>query len=201
MKRAFDVVCSSLGLLVLSPLFLLISIAIRFDSAGPVYFRGERAGKGGRPFRIFKFRSMVADAAVSGPAITIRGDARVTGVGRFLRRTKMDELPQLINILLGDMSLVGPRPEDLKYVAGYTSEQREILAYRPGITSPASIAYQDESSMLMETDWENKYIGEIMPRKLAIDMEYFREATVWSDLGVILKTLGILIRKRIIQSC
>ncbi len=195
MKRAFDVVCSSMGLLFLSPLFLVISVAVCLDSPGPVFFRGVRAGISGRPFRIFKFRTMVSDAAASGPAITIRGDARVTRVGRFLRGTKMDELPQLINILRGDMSLVGPRPEDPKYVAGYTPEQREILAYRPGISSPASIAYQDESSMLMETNWENKYVGEILPRKLAIDMEYFRKATVWSDLGVILKTLEILIRK------
>lgn len=188
MKRTFDVVCGSLGLLLLSPLLLFVSMAIRLDSAGPVLFRGMRVGWNGRPFKIFKFRTMVAGATFSGPAITTRADPRVTRVGRFLRGTKLDELPQLINVLLGDMSLVGPRPEDPKYVAAYTPEQKMILAFRPGITSPASIAYRDESEMLAGADWERLYIKEIMPRKLAIDMEYFRDATFRGDIGIIFKT-------------
>ena len=195
MKRAFDVVCSFLGLLCLSPLLLVIAIAIRLDSAGPVFFRGERVGRNGRSFRIIKFRTMVADASVYGPVITTSGDVRVTRLGRFLRGTKLDELMQMVNILLGDMSLVGPRPEDLKYVANYTSEQRKILMYRPGVTSPASIAYRDESAMLAEADWEKIYTEKILPQKLAIDLEYFNNSTVWSDIGIIIKTIGILIRE------
>lgn len=189
MKRVFDVVCGCIGMLLLSPLFLLVSVAIRLDSAGPVFFRGERVGWKGRLFRIYKFRTMVADAAASGPAITTRRDSRVTRVGRFLRKTKLDELPQLINVVTGEMSLVGPRPEDPRYVAAYAPEQRTILEYRPGITSPASIAYRDESEMLAGADWESLYIGEVMPRKLAIDMEYFPHATFRGDLEIICRTI------------
>ncbi|MBE0604615.1 MAG: sugar transferase [Deltaproteobacteria bacterium] len=189
MKRAFDVVCGSLGLILLSPLFLLVSIAIRLESAGPVFFRGVRVGWNGRSFEIFKFRTMVDGAAVSGPAITVRGDLRVTRVGHFLRETKVDELPQLINVVLGDMSLVGPRPEDPKYVAAYTPEQKMILAFRPGITSPASIAYRDESELLAGADWEGLYVYDIMPKKLEMDMKYFPGASFLGDLRIIFRTI------------
>ena len=189
MKRAFDAVCGSLGLLFLSPVFLVIAMAIRLDTPGPVFYRGVRVGWNGRLFRIFKFRTMVVEAAVSGPPITTCRDPRVTRVGHFLRGMKLDELPQLINVLLGDMSLVGPRPEDPKYVALYSAEQKTILTIRPGITSPASIAYRDESEMLAGADWEKIYIDEIMPMKLTIDMEYFRNATFHGDLEIIFKTI------------
>jgi len=196
MKRVLDIMCSSLGLLFLLPFILIIAIAIRLDSTGPVYFRGERIGRGGLPFRIFKFRSMVQDALSRGPRITAENDLRLTRVGRVLRELKLDELPQLINVLSGDMSLVGPRPEDPRYVGYFTLEQRKILDFRPGITSPASIAFRHESSLLTGKDWEKNYLERIMPKKLAIDLEYFQRATVWSDIGVIARTIQTLVLRK-----
>jgi len=167
MKRAFDFLCSSLGLLFLSPIFLLVSIAIYFESRGPVFFRQERVGKDGKSFRIIKFRSMVAGASEIGLKITTAGDPRVTRVGRFLRRTKLDELPQLINVWRGEMSLVGPRPEVPIYVALYSERQTKVLSVRPGITDPASIEYADEEKILGGAiDAQRTYIEEILPKKL-----------------------------------
>ncbi len=187
-KRLFDVMVSAMGLVILSPLFLVIAVAIKVNSRGPVFYRGLRVGQYGRPFRIYKFRTMVTDADKTGPGITPAQDNRVTSVGRVLRRFKLDEFPQLFNVLKGEMSLVGPRPEDPRYVALYTPEQREILNYRPGITSPASIKYRNESAVLAGDDWERKYVQEIMPEKLAIDAEYFRRARLGDDVRVIVRT-------------
>jgi lipopolysaccharide/colanic/teichoic acid biosynthesis glycosyltransferase len=187
MRRLFDLVAASLGLLVLSPLFIVAAIAVALTSPGPVLHRARRAGWKGREFAMLKFRSMRSDA--SGPAITAKGDVRVTPVGRLLRRTKLDELPQLINVIRGEMALVGPRPEDPRYVALYDAEQRRILDIRPGITSAASIAYRDEENLLSGDEWERIYRERIMPEKLRLDLEYERSRTFGSDLGLIARTL------------
>lgn len=189
LKRAFDILASGAGLIILSPLFLGIAIAVRASSPGPALYRARRVGRYGKEFTLYKFRSMVANADRQGPGITAAGDSRVTGVGRFLRRTKLDELPQLINVLRGDMSLVGPRPEDPRYVALYTPEQRRILEQRPGITSMASLTYRHEEQMLSGDDWERVYIEQVMPAKLAIDLEYAQRATLWRDIALIVKTV------------
>lgn len=194
LKRIFDLFASALGLIILSPLFALIALLIRLTSPGPVFYRARRVGQGGREFTLYKFRSMVADADRRGPGITAAGDPRVTSIGRVLRRTKLDELPQLWNVLRGDMSLVGPRPEDPRYVALYTPEQRRVLDVRPGITSLASIEYRNEEAVLHGPDWEQHYIHEVMPAKLAIDLRYVQRATLFTDLLIILRTLLALFR-------
>lgn len=188
-RRWLDITAAATGLVVLSPLCLFIAVLIKRDSPGPVFYRAQRVGKDGHEFRLYKFRSMVAGADRQGPGITAAGDSRVTQVGRFLRRTKLDELPQLINVLTGDMSLVGPRPEDPRYVALYTDEQRQVLAVRPGITSAASLTYRDESALLSGKDWERRYIHEIMPHKVAIELDYLGRRTLTSDLNLIMRTV------------
>lgn len=189
LKRGFDVVASGVGLIVLCPAFIVIAIAIRRNSKGPVFYRARRVGQYGKEFHLYKFRSMIVDADQQGSGITSAGDTRITSVGRFLRRTKLDELPQLINVLRGDMSLVGPRPEDLRYVELYTPEQLKILQYRPGITSMASLTYRNEEQMLTGVEWERKYIDEVLPAKLVIDLEYSWRATLFTDIGLILRTI------------
>jgi len=189
-----DILGAGVGLILLSPLFLAVAIAIKLDSPGPVFYRTERVGKDGKLFRVYKFRSMVADAHKRGPAITTSGDSRITRVGRFLRGTKIDELPQLINVLFGDMGLVGPRPEDPRYVSLYTEEQREILKARPGITSPASFKYRREEDLLAGEDWERQYVEKILPHKLSLDLEYVKSRTLRSDFRLILKTFFALFR-------
>ena len=189
LKRGFDILASGAGLIILSPLLLGIAIAVRASSPGPALYRARRVGRHGQAFTLYKFRSMVANADRHGPGITAAGDSRVTGVGRFLRRTKLDELPQLIHGLCGDMSLGGPRPEDPRYVALYTPEQRRILEQRPGITSMASLAYRHEERMLSGDDWERVYVEQVMPAKLAIDLDYARRASVWRDIALILRTV------------
>lgn len=188
-KRLFDVVCSGLGLLVLSPVLVALALWVRLSSPGPVFYRATRVGRYGEHFKLFKFRSMIIDADKKGPAVTSAGDARVTSVGRFLRRTKLDELPQLFNVLRGEMSLVGPRPEDPRYVELYNPEQREILQHRPGITSMASLTYRNEEQMLSGADWEKMYIEEVMPAKIAIDLEYSEKANLLSDIFLIVRTI------------
>ncbi len=188
-KRLFDIAASAIGLMILSPLFLVIAISIKLTSRGSVLYRGTRVGRYGELFQIYKFRTMIVGADKLGPGITAVGDSRITPVGKFLRRFKLDEFPQLLNVLKGEMSLVGPRPEDPRYVALYTPEQREILNYRPGITSPASIKYRNESAALTGGDWERKYVEEIMPEKLAIDLAYFRRAGLRDDLRTIVRTV------------
>lgn len=193
MRRLLDVLASATGLFVLFPLFVLVAAAVKWSSRGPVFHRGERVGRGGKTFALYKFRSM--RVGENGPAITRAGDPRVTAIGRFLRRTKLDELPQLINVVTGDMSLVGPRPEAPKYVAMYDAAQRRILAARPGMTSPASLHYRFEEAQLVGPDWEAAYIQRIMPEKLRIDLEYLDRRTLGSDLGLIAQTIVALFRR------
>ena len=192
-KRVFDIVCSLVGLILLSPLFLVVAALIKFDSPGPVFYRGMRVGQNARPFRIVKFRTMVPESAGRGPAITASSDPRVTRIGRLLRRTKVDELPQLINVLTGAMSLVGPRPEDPAFVAHYSAQQRQLLSIRPGITSPGSLSYRDEEAMLKQDTWEKTYREEVLPRKLAIELDYFARQSLARDVGIILQTLWALL--------
>lgn len=194
MKRAFDVLVAAAGLVATSPLWMIAAIAVKLSSPGPVLHKAVRVGMGGRPFTLYKFRSMRTEA--TGPAVTAGGDPRITALGRLLRRWKLDEIPQLFNVLVGDMSLVGPRPEDPKYVAGYTDEQRRVLDVRPGITGPAAIAYRDEESLLASSaDPERLYVEEILPAKLELDLAYARETSFRKDLVVLLRTArAVLIR-------
>lgn len=193
-RRLVDILVAGGGLLLLSPFFVLVALGIKLNSPGPVFYRAQRVGKDGNLFRLFKFRSMVSGADKHGPGITVSGDARITSVGRFLRRTKIDELPQLLNVLLGDMSLVGPRPEDPRYVAQYTLEQRQALRVRPGITSAASLAYRHEEKMLAGADWEVAYRTQVLPAKLAIDLDYLAHRTLLSDLRLIFDTILAMFR-------
>lgn len=195
MKRILDVAGSTLGLLVLLPVLVIVAVVIKFDSPGPIFFRQERVGLRGRSFRIFKFRSMVAGAARASTALTVRGDTRITRAGMFLRSSKLDELPQLINVLVGDMSIVGPRPEVPEFMKFYTPEQRAIiLSMRPGITDYAAILFRDESSLLdRERDPIDIYRREIMPIKFFYYECYSREIGVLNDLRIILATMLLLI--------
>lgn len=188
LKRGVDVVVSSIALVLLSPFLLVIAALVRLTSPGPALYRAVRVGKGGRGFTLYKFRSMVANADRRGPGITAAGDSRITRVGRFLRRTKLDELPQFYNVLCGDMSLVGPRPEDPHYVGLYTAEQRGVLGVRPGITSAASVQFRHEEAILQGADWEQRYVNEVMPAKLAIDLDYARHASLGRDIRILLRT-------------
>ncbi len=182
------------ALLLLSPLLVAIAVAVKLSSAGPILYRARRVGRGGEPFTLLKFRSMVVSAATAGPPITMAGDARVTGLGRILRKWKLDELPQLWNVLRGDMAVVGPRPEDPQYVASYSEGQRSILGIRPGLTSPASMTYRDEERMLTGADWEQMYVSEVLPEKLALDLDYFRRRSVLSDVVMVWRTIGAVLR-------
>ncbi len=189
-KRALDVVGSALGLVLLSPALVLIAVLIRREDAGPVFYRPLRVGQGGRPFRLWKFRTMVVDADRTGAGLTVGDDPRITRIGRALRGRKLDELPQLIDVLLGEMSLVGPRPEAPEYVALYTEDQRKVLDLIPGITDPASIKYRNESELLaLADDPQELYVTKIMPEKILINLDYARTATALSDIGVIVRTL------------
>ena len=192
-KRAFDMVCAALGLLVLSPVLLVCALLVGLTSPGGVLFRQERVGKDGVPFTIYKFRSMRKDNA--GLKISTSSDSRITPVGRVLRKTKLDELPQLWNVLKGDMSFVGPRPEVREYTDLYTPEQRQVLLVRPGITGLASIRYRNENDLLSaSTDPNRTYIEEVMPAKLALDLEYIPRACVSYDIKLILETLVTVVR-------
>ena len=189
-KRFLDVFVSSVGLLLLSPLVALVAILIKFDSRGPVLFRQERVGQGLGTFCIYKFRTMVVDAPLKGGPLTAAGDPRLTRVGRILRKTKIDELPQLINVLRGEMTLVGPRPEVPRYVALFRNDYEEILRVRPGITDLASLKYRDESSVLgRAADPEQEYLTRVLPDKIALAKEYVRRSSLTFDLSLILKTL------------
>jgi lipopolysaccharide/colanic/teichoic acid biosynthesis glycosyltransferase len=189
-QRILDILAAGAGLLLLSPVFLVIGAAVKLGDGGPVFYMSKRAGRGGKLFSIYKFRSMVQGAERMGGGLTLRGDRRVTRAGRVLRAYKLDELPQLLNVLKGDMSLVGPRPEDPGFVARYTPDQREILRYRPGITSPASLHYRNEEELLEGGDTETLYLEKILPHKLSMDLEYLTRRTVRSDIVVILRTIG-----------
>jgi lipopolysaccharide/colanic/teichoic acid biosynthesis glycosyltransferase len=193
--RIIDFAASFLGILVLSPLFVVIALLIKLSAPGPVFYRAVRVGKDGAPFRIYKFRSMVVGADKSGPGITTADDRRITRVGQFLRKAKLDELPQLINVLRGEMSLVGPRPEDPRYVIYYTPVQRQVLRVRPGITSPASLLYRDEAILLTGPDWEQIYINRIIPQKLALELTYLQQRNLVTDLRLIVLTLWAVIAR------
>ena len=189
-KRLFDIFWTSLGLLLLWPVFLVIALLIKIDDGGPVFYRQIRVGRGGKPFRIWKFRTMVVDADKIGGSLTIGRDPRITRTGYWLRKFKLDELPQLFNVLSGEMSLVGPRPEVPEYVARYTQDQKRVLELTPGITDPASIAYRNENEILASSDDpEAVYLSEIMPEKIRLNLQYAEKSTVWTDFLTILKTL------------
>jgi lipopolysaccharide/colanic/teichoic acid biosynthesis glycosyltransferase len=190
-----DVSVSAAALLLLSPLLVMIAVAGKLSSPGPVVYRAPRTGKGGALFTLYKFRTMTVDAAQSGPAITRHGDPRVTPFGRFLRRTKLDELPQLVNVLIGNMSLVGPRPEDPGYVKLYSSAQRRVLDVKPGITSPASLLHRDEEGMLTGPDWEQTYRKKILPEKLRIELDYLSRRTIGGDIRILAQTVGAILRR------
>ena len=193
-RRAVDLVVSAAGILLVSPLLLVLACIVKATSPGPALYVQRRVGRRGRPFGLIKLRSMTATSG--GPQITKAGDVRITRVGRFLRATKLDELPQLINVLMGHMSLVGPRAEVPKYVELYTPEQRRVLDAKPGITGPAQVQYIDEERILAaSSDPEATYVNEILPAKLSIDLEYLRSRTVLSDLRILAVTLFRLVRR------
>jgi len=194
-KRTFDIFVSLFGIIFLSPLLAIIAILIKRESPGPVFYGGWRMGKGGKPFRIWKFRTMYeVSASYAGPKITAAGDARITSFGHWLRDTKVNELPQLWNALIGDMSFVGPRPEDVQIANKWSADaRREILSVRPGITSPASIVYHDEERLLKGTDFMTTYYQQILPDKLRLDRIYVRHHTMLSDLDIIFWTLAVLL--------
>lgn len=197
-KRAFDFSAALLGLLCLAPLFLVVAILIKLDSDGPVFFRQERVGRRFRPFRIYKFRTMVRDAPNHGAAITFGDDRRITRTGRVLRKTKLDELPQLINVLAGEMSVVGPRPELRQYVEAFREDYDEILKVRPGITDLASLKFRDEAAILgTSQNPDETYVKCILPEKVNLGKRYVRESSLISDLAVILKTLAALTGRRV----
>lgn len=197
MKRIFDIIASGFGLLILSPLMLIVAIWIKLDSPGPVFYRQIRVGRYGKDFRIFKFRSMRIGSD-KGSLITVGGhDARITRSGYLIRKTKIDELPQLINVFIGDMSLVGPRPEVRHYVDYWTKEQLHVLDVRPGITDPASIRYRNENELLEQAkDPEKYYIEVIMQDKLKLYLQYVAEQSFWYDIKLIFQTFHTIIAKR-----
>ena len=190
-KRLFDLVGAGAALLLLAPLLLLVALAVRLDSPGPVFFRQERVGRDGVLFRIHKFRTMRADAPALGPQVTVGKDARITRVGHWLRNRRIDELPQFIDVLLGRMSLVGPRPEVPRYVAQYPADVRQaVLSVRPGITDLASIEFRDESALLARSqDPERTYVEQVLPAKLRHAQQYVRTHSLWLDLRIIARTV------------
>lgn len=193
-RRFVDLLISAIGLFLISPFLCLIAIWIKFDSSGPALYRAQRVGRDGEIFGLFKFRTMYVGADKVGPGITTFGDQRITSSGRFLRRTKLDELPQLVNVLLGDMSLVGPRPEDPRYVELYTTAQRNVLKVRPGITSAASLKFRNEEEILSGANWEDDYRTKIMPTKLAIDLDYLAKRTLVTDGLLVVRTAFSMFR-------
>lgn len=197
MKRLFDIVASGLGLVVLSPIFFIIAIWIKLDSKGPVFYRQVRVGRYNKDFRIFKFRSMRVGAD-NGSLVTIGGrDPRVTKSGYWIRKFKLDELPQLINVFIGDMSLVGPRPEVRHYVDYWTPEQMHVLEVRPGITDPASIKFRNENELMAQAeDPEKYYIEVIMQEKIKLYLEYVEKHNFFYDLGLIFKTFWVIMKER-----
>jgi lipopolysaccharide/colanic/teichoic acid biosynthesis glycosyltransferase len=186
-KRLFDVAVATAALVLTSPIVLASALAVKLESPGPAFYSGTRVGKDGRTFRIHKLRTMRPPD--TGPGVTAGDDPRITSVGRLLRRTKIDELPQLFNVIKGDMSLVGPRPEDPRYVAMYTPEQRTVLAVRPGMTGPAVLDFIDEEDILRGGDAESTYVARVMPEKLAADLRYVRSASFGRDMRLIGRTI------------
>jgi lipopolysaccharide/colanic/teichoic acid biosynthesis glycosyltransferase len=192
-KRLFDVVAAGIVLILLLPLYVIIAVIVRFESPGPALFTQPRLGRGGRPFVIYKFRTMTWNAASIGPSITIGSDPRITRIGRILRRYELDELPTLWNVLRGDMSIVGPRPELPKYLPYYGETERRVLDVRPGMTDPATLAFRREAALLTGDDAEPTYVRCILPRKLSLNLEYVRRQGVLYDFGIIIRTLATII--------
>jgi lipopolysaccharide/colanic/teichoic acid biosynthesis glycosyltransferase len=189
-KRTFDLVLALLGSLILAPVFMAVAILIKITSTGPVYFKQVRVGRYGKEFKILKFRTMVVEAESMGKKITIGADSRITGIGKFLRKCKIDELPQLFNVILGEMSFVGPRPEVPEYVRHYTAQQRLVLHARPGITDYASIVFKSESEILASVENpESVYINQIMPYKISLNDKYLNNISLWHDLKIIFMTV------------
>ena len=196
-KRFLDMTSAAIGLMVLSPLLLVVATLVKLTSHGPVFFRQERMGRGGRPFFILKFRTMVQDAPRQGGPITFGDDPRITRLGRLLRKTKIDELPQLFNVLKGDMSLVGPRPEVRRYVEMFRDDYEEILRVRPGITDLASIKYRDEAAVLGQSaDPEAEYVGRVLPEKIRLAKEYVERQSLLLDLTIIFRTVIRIARNK-----
>jgi lipopolysaccharide/colanic/teichoic acid biosynthesis glycosyltransferase len=194
MKRTIDLMLAMLGVILLSPVLTAVALLIRFDSRGPIFYRGVRIGRYGNAFRIFKFRTMVEDAEKLGGASTPEDDPRVTRVGRFLRRYKLDELPQIVNVITGAMSLVGPRPQVPWAVERYTQEERTVLNVRPGITDYASVRFRDEGEILRGSANPDKdYFEKIHPEKMRLSLEYVRKQSLWLDCQILWKTLGALV--------
>lgn len=193
-KRTLDVVLATTALVMTSPLLALSAVAVKLDSRGPAIYRGVRVGRNAREFHIFKLRTMKVDADRVGPPITVADDGRITCVGRVLRRTKLDELPQLWNVVVGDMSLVGPRPEHPDFVRQYTPEQMEVLSVRPGVTGPAAMQFADEGQLL-KGDAQSAYLTVVMPQKLRLDLDYVRDHSVAGDLRILLRTGLFVIRR------
>jgi len=193
-KRLIDVAGASVGLLFSLPFFVVIAAAIKLTSAGPVFYRGVRTGRNGKPFRIYKFRTMVPDAERVGGPSTALNDSRITPIGRFLRKHKMDEIPQFINVLKGEMSLVGPRPQVERYTKLYKGEEKIILSVRPGLTDYASIHFIDMDATLGDGDVDRKYLEEVEPQKNALRIRYVKEQSFFTDLKILLKTLSKLFR-------
>ncbi len=202
MKRIFDIVLSSIGLFLALPVLAAVAILVKAGSPGPVLFRQQRMGKGFRPFSLFKFRTMVNDADKRGPLVTTGGDKRVTGIGRILRKTKIDELPQLINVLKGDMSLVGPRPEVEKYVKLYEKDYDEILSVRPGITDISSIEFRDEESVLKAQDNPEEYYRQVLlPIKIGYARKYIKHMSFFFDIKLIFITILKVLSLRAPGAC
>jgi lipopolysaccharide/colanic/teichoic acid biosynthesis glycosyltransferase len=195
-RRLVDITISSLVLLILLPVFLLVALAILLDSPGNPLYRGWRAGKDGRLFRMLKFRSMVVNADRSGSAVTGKTDPRITRVGYFIRKTKLDEFPQFWNVLIGDMTLIGPRPEAPSIVKLYTSEQRQVLRVKPGLTGPSQISCTEDESMavLSSEAAERYYIQHVLERRLAIDAAYLQSRSLSGDLALVGQTIGLMLR-------
>jgi lipopolysaccharide/colanic/teichoic acid biosynthesis glycosyltransferase len=195
LKRFFDIATSFIGLLLLGPILVFIAWRIRRTDGGPIFYRGDRVGLNGEPFRIFKFRSMVVNAEKLGGSSTSEDDVRITNIGRMLRKYKLDELPQLINVLIGDMSIVGPRPEVKQYTDLFDEEEKRILSVRPGITDWASIWNADEGAVLAGAeDPEKAYMELIRPTKLKLQLKYVRERSLWVDAKIIFLTLIAILR-------
>jgi lipopolysaccharide/colanic/teichoic acid biosynthesis glycosyltransferase len=189
-KRIFDLIFSLVGLVVCFPIIIIVAVLIKLDSKGPVFFRQERVGKNFKSFRMYKFRTMKNDAGGNGPMITVGGDSRITRIGRFLRKHKIDELPQLFNVLKGEMSFVGPRPEVKEYVHLYKSDYKKLLSIRPGITDPASLKYSDEENVLaLSVDWEEEYKKRILPGKINLSLHYIENHNIMTDFKLIVKTI------------
>lgn len=196
-KRTFDLVFAIITLLLLSPLFFVGSLLAKLQSKGPVFYKAKRVGKDEAVFEMYKFRTMVVNADTLGGSLTTYRDTRITSIGRFLRWTKLDELPNLINVIKGEMSLIGPRPEAPDYVKHYTEVQKQVLQVKPGMTGPSQLANRDEEVKLKgQQDAEHYYITELMPKKLALDLHYVATQSIASDIGWLLKTIWVVIVRR-----